>query len=406
MIFFKKKKDIDNDKQDYSEIIQLCKYFDNNFVLDVYKKFENQKQKNLIMSPYSSFVILSMLVNLTKDFDKLKALFNTINIEKINNNNKNLSSLIFGKSKDVICKSANSLWIDENIEIQNNITNAFENNFDIEIFKKNLIKSISSINKWVADKTANKITSLIDDLPKETIAILFNAIYFNGKWQEEFNKKHNDILKFYNSDGTISQTEFMSATSPKGGKYYRDGNIEGITLNYGKDEDFSILFLKGADIQTLLKNAIIWDFKKTRRKDYDKLYIAIPKFKTETTIDITDIYNTLGIDFDISKLCKNSRAIINQIIQKSCIEVDEKGTEVATVTGFTGFFGSTNYKKTTKFILDKPFVYIIKHNETGINLFVGVEQHFNQSKIIEKTSNEKQINTEFDEDMFNTTFKK
>jgi serpin B len=46
------------------------------------------------------------------------------------------------------------------------------------------------INKWVEDRTNNKIKDLVpeDSITADTRAIITNAIYFNGKWTRAFDE--------------------------------------------------------------------------------------------------------------------------------------------------------------------------------------------------------------------------
>uniref|UniRef100_A0A1I7VAY0 Antithrombin-III n=1 Tax=Loa loa TaxID=7209 RepID=A0A1I7VAY0_LOALO len=47
---------------------------------------------------------------------------------------------------------------------------------------------LQEINNWVSDKTRSKITELItaDDVNKDIVILLLNAIYFGGIWKTQF----------------------------------------------------------------------------------------------------------------------------------------------------------------------------------------------------------------------------
>ena len=44
------------------------------------------------------------------------------------------------------------------------------------------------INDWVAEKTNDKITKIVDQIDQSAILFLINAIYFKGTWTKEFDK--------------------------------------------------------------------------------------------------------------------------------------------------------------------------------------------------------------------------
>jgi serpin B len=69
------------------------------------------------------------------------------------------------------------------------------------------------INAWVAESTKKLITQVIDPnkLPPTTDLVLANAIYFKGKWNHPFDKKHTEDNKFHfhRLDGSTVDVPFM-----------------------------------------------------------------------------------------------------------------------------------------------------------------------------------------------------
>ena len=61
-------------------------------------------------------------------------------------------------------------------------------------------------------------------------------------------------------------------------------------------------------------------------------------------------------------------------IHKAHIELDRKGTKAAAVTAAMLTCGcALVFEDETKYVtLDRPFVYAIMHNETGLPIFTGV----------------------------------
>ena len=59
------------------------------------------------------------------------------------------------------------------------------------------------MNKWCAEHTKNKITSIVNDIANIE-AILISAIHFKANWKHQFNKKSTVQKKF---NGIKSQTD-------------------------------------------------------------------------------------------------------------------------------------------------------------------------------------------------------
>ncbi|CAN8324135.1 unnamed protein product [Cochlearia groenlandica] len=89
----------------------------------------------------------------------------------------------------------------------------------------------------------------------------------------------------------------------------------------------------------------------------------IPKFKIEFGFNATKVFN--GLDLNVP------------MYQKAFIEIDEEGTEAAAVTVTTGF-GACSMPKRINFVVDHPFIFLIREDRTGTILFAG--QIFDPSK--------------------------
>ena len=64
---------------------------------------------------------------------------------------------------------------------------------------------------------------------------------------------------------------------------------------------------------------------------------------------------------------------VSSIIHKAHIELDRKGTKAAAATGMMLFTSvAPNMSIIPMIILNRPFIYAIMHNETGLPIFTGI----------------------------------
>ena len=66
---------------------------------------------------------------------------------------------------------------------------------------------------------------------------------------------------------------------------------------------------------------------------------------------------------------------MEKLIHKAYIQVDRNGTKAAAVSGFIACYGAPpkiDYKVVE---LDRPFLFAIVHNDTGLPVFVGTVNH-------------------------------
>ncbi|KAL5716503.1 hypothetical protein ACHQM5_018184 [Ranunculus cassubicifolius] len=109
----------------------------------------------------------------------------------------------------------------------------------------------------------------------------------------------------------------------------------------------------------------------------------IPKFKMSCDFEASDVLRGLGLQEPFSSKAKFDEMVpnvkpgditVSKVFHKAQIEVNEEGTEAATVTAITMTTqGSASYRAPTPvdFIADHPFMFMVREDQTGIVLFMG-----------------------------------
>jgi len=70
-------------------------------------------------------------------------------------------------------------------------------------------------------------------------------------------------------------------------------------------------------------------------------------------------------------MCSSESLYISDMIQKTAIDVNEKGTEAAAVTAGLMKATAVMPDKVKEFIADRPFVYAIVESANNTILFIG-----------------------------------
>lgn len=345
-----------------------------------YFEYFSEKDENLIFSPLSINTALSMLY-LGSELDAKAELeeilcYEGIYIKEVVESYSALRN-IYNKVDDVAFSSANSIWIDNDIDVKSTYLDLIDRNFGAEIKLIDIQSNDSSIkiNNWVSTKTNNMIRKIVDESISSSDAklLLINALYFSGFWTNPFDPMFTREMEFH---GTKSNTNINMMTTQMDVLGYNHSNCKSAKLPYGDDERFSMIaVIPQGNIEEFVDNlsyesikSLISDFKQ-----YDNKNIYLPKFTVENTIDLKDVLINSGHEELFSgmelSLISDYDLKINTIVHKAKIDVNEEGTKAAAVT----FIGVTTSEKKIdfEFIANKPFIFFMVDNEYDVIVFCG-----------------------------------
>jgi len=99
----------------------------------------------------------------------------------------------------------------------------------------------------------------------------------------------------------------------------------------------------------------------------------MPKFELASAFQLREALEVLGMEIPFSSAANFSGMTkaplrIAQVFHKAYVHVDEQGTEAGAATAITMARGLT---KTPSVNIDRPFIFLIRHDPTGTILFMG-----------------------------------
>ena len=108
--------------------------------------------------------------------------------------------------------------------------------------------------------------------------------------------------------------------------------------------------------------------------EYAEINAKLPKFSYDYSLSMNDALIAMGmpsafLKADFSKM-SNEDLFISQVLHKTFISVDERGTRAGAVTSVQMNKESCPYG-IIEITLDRPFVYAIVDNATGLPIFIG-----------------------------------
>lgn len=361
----------------------------NKFTFGLYRQAALSNGKNsFFISPYSVSTALAMTYAGARgatEREMEEALFFSPEIHK---SMGALISEINNVPQDVAQVScANALWPAKNEKILPDFAQTVREYYSAELTPLNYAGapegSRRRVNKWVEKKTKQKIKDLVPAgaFTKETLLTLTNAVYFKSSWLEEFQPEDTLPRPFW-PDGEHSVNVITMRRRGEALNYVKLPECEIIEMPY-KGKRFSMFVIlpdKRNAFDAAEEMLSAEQFAKWREKMAPRaVEILMPKFKQESSYELTSMLSKLGISSafspsaDFSAITGAGGVHIDKVLHKTFIDVAEEGTEAAAATAII-------MKRTSlaehpadivTFRADHPFVYLITENNSGAILFIG-----------------------------------
>ncbi|KAL5287307.1 SERPINI1.2 family protein [Megaselia abdita] len=274
-----------------------------------------------------------------------------------------------------LVKIANKIYVNQNYKLKESfkeITGKYFNSEADTLNVANPAAAADKINKWVEDKTNNKIKDLIssDNIDDLTRLVLVNAIYFKGNWAKKFDKENTMKESFYFNENDSVQVDMMTQKSKFRFGVFEDLDATTLELPYA-DSNLSMLIVLPnqrtglKDVGSKLKNKSIFEISQNMYET--EVSVMFPKFKVDYAVELTEPLKKMGMtkmfsnaaEFD-NMLEQPEELKVSKVLHKAFIEVNEEGTEAAAATGVIMMMRCALIPEPTKeFIVDHPFIYVI-----------------------------------------------
>nr|AAH06776.1 Serine (or cysteine) peptidase inhibitor, clade I, member 1 [Mus musculus] len=302
---------------------------------------------------------------------------------------RDFSNMASAEENQYVMKLANSLFVQNGFHVNEEFLQMLKMYFNAEVnhvdFSQNVAVA-NSINKWVENYTNSLLKDLVspEDFDGVTNLALINAVYFKGNWKSQFRPENTRTFSFTKDDESEVQIPMMYQ---QGEFYYgefSDGSNEAggiyqvLEIPYEGDEISMMLALSRqevplATLEPLLKAQLIEEWANSVKKQ--KVEVYLPRFTVEQEIDLKDILKALGVteifikDANLTAMSDKKELFLSKAVHKSCIEVNEEGSEAAAASGMIAI--SRMAVLYPQVIVDHPFLYLIRNRKSGIILFMG-----------------------------------
>ena len=364
----------------------------NQFGIDLYHQLAAPKDINLFFSPYSIHTALAMtsagargqtlaqmagVLHLGSPGPATHELRGKL-IEWIN------STQGTGGKEAVQLSVANRLWGFAGYPYHKEFLDLLQTHYKAELEAVNFAQSEAArrkINGWVEDQTRQKIKDLIPAgaLTPLTRLVLTNAVYFKGNWASQFEPKATRAEPFQLGGGKTVDVPMMNRTGSY--RYSATQLAQVLELPYVAEKLSMFIFLpRAADgLAELEKPQVLAGLLNPAKARPVQVRVSIPKFKLETSFSLPTPLKAMGMvdafddrKADFTGIATVERGLyITDVLHKAYVDVNEEGTEAAAATGVIVGVRSMAPSEPEVFKADRPFLFAIRHNDSGAVLFMG-----------------------------------
>ncbi|OKP97641.1 serpin family protein [Paenibacillus sp. P46E] len=359
--------------------------------LKLFGQLKDKSGGNLTISPYSITTALA-LAYIGSDGETAEELGRLLGYApdermQLNKSHQDLMRFMQDAGQGVDLKLANSVWGTSGIPLRKEYLATSKTYYGAEIRKVDLAarRSVSEINGWVSKHTEHKITQMLDKPPgPEAVAVLVNALYFKGGWKEAFPVENTRQAEFRLSTDETVQVPMMSQKGYF--PYSEHEEWQAIRIPYGDKQMDMLVILPSVHSSLEELEARFEAGRFPAEEDFVEKQgtIRLPRFKANFGTDLKEALQALGVKCafdpdkgDFSKLADTSDPIfISNIVHKTYIDVNEKGTEssASTIVGMDMGAAPTP-DPPFQMTVNRPFLFVIEERQTGVWLFIGAVEN-------------------------------
>ncbi len=335
-----------------------------------------QSEDNVVLSPFSMFICLSMIANGTDgqtrtDYQQAFG----YSLETINQYYAGLIEELTDTSESTKLQIANSGWLSDQAEVKQEFLQTITDYYQAQIFQTDLTsqQTVEEVNLWVKEKTDGLIEEVLDEpFSADTLAALINTIYFDADWLTAFDSNLIE-MEFTSLNGSSSNISFMYSQEPL--DVYEDDSLLAVIKEYDDQENVMILLQSKDTFNSLVESlsaSLLQQILDEGKSEDVRLYLP------EIDVTYQQTYQALLADMGFASLFEQTAdfslmaegAYLSDIYQKARIKIDTEGTQAAAVT--VGTVRTTSLEPDSKTIsFDEPFIYIIYNRPTDTVLFIG-----------------------------------
>ena len=236
------------------------------------------------------------------------------------------------------------------------------------------------IDRWIAQHTHERSARRLQPttVDASTRFLLANAVRFKAAWESAFDLGRTQPEAFRLDDGRTVSIPTMRQVEDF--RYLATDRFEAVELPFARADLGMFLFLPNEETPlATLERTLSWRdltgwIDQMHRRTID---LTLPRFSIASRYDLVDVLRSLGMTdafdperADFSGINGRRDLFLGGVLQDARIDVGEPGAEAASAaTRRWSLSDPSDAPVTVR--ADRPFLFVIRDNRTGVILFMG-----------------------------------
>jgi len=367
-----------------------------NFSFKLFRQF-NEQDENVVFSPLSIFGAFSILAygSVGESFNQLSDSLEISDFREVFGFQKSLIK----KNKSYKLFLVERLFLDKQIPLKTKFRKtilSYGPGVKKLNFSQNPGDCIRFINEWIERQTKGEITNFVQpgDVGTLTRLVILNILSVKAAWERKFDLTNTEKQPFFLSPENQVSSDMMRSYSQRcsiGIINKKEGGFDDMTVVAVPFQDYKlslvIIMPKDAgnfeqllddDAASRLRNV----FESMRYDNdgealfYQRCELTLPKFEVNhkqnslsgimKSIGIVDVFDPFLAN--LNNLTRRDMGLyVNDAVHEAKFKIDEEGIKASAATGI--YINALSLPPSI--VINKPFVFLLRHEETGAILFMG-----------------------------------
>jgi serpin B len=284
---------------------------------------------------------------------------------------------------------ANAAWVERTMSLRPEYARTIRDEIGGVIepvdFIRNQGDALRQINAWAARETRNRIPQILTTRDPDRRLVLTNAVYFKGKWSDQFAANATQDGRFYTGASTHVPARLMRQLTSA--RYFETPTFQAADFDYDQGAFALAVFLPRertglAAFERDLTGARLDQYMtELAAAERPRLDLTLPKVEMEAEYSLVAHLQAMGVRVaftpaaDFAAITADEGLMVSDVIHKTFLAIDEEGTEAAAVTAIdvvtTAAPSGPPPPPPIEFKADRPFFIVLHHKPTLTRLFIG-----------------------------------